>query len=64
MAYLESIPVVHADLASRNILVVAEDSEVSVKITDFGLAQSSITVRIYQVSATVGRGAAGEATLS
>ena len=33
------------------------------QITDFGSAQSSITTKIYQISATVGRGVAGIATL-
>jgi len=36
MAYLGENNVVHRDLATRNILVVAEDL---VKISDFGLAR-------------------------
>ena len=34
------------------------------QIEDFGAAQSSITLKVYQVSAIVGRGVPGEATLS
>lgn len=33
------------------------------QVTDFGSAQSSISVRVYQLSAAVGRGYAGIATI-
>lgn len=33
------------------------------QVTDFGSAQPSVTVRIYQMSASVGRGTPGEATI-
>jgi hypothetical protein len=32
--------------------------------TDFGGAQSTIAVRVYQISATIGRGFPGEGTFS
>jgi hypothetical protein len=45
---------------------VSEESAIysdAQQITDFGSVQSAITVRIYQISVTVGRGTAAEATL-
>jgi len=45
--------------ATGSVLYAAAD-----EIADFGSAQSSLTVRLYQMSATVGRGRAAEATLN
>ena len=44
-----------------NVQATYSDAE---QITDFGSIQSSVSINIYQLSAVVGRGFAGSATLT
>ena len=47
MAYLEQRSVTHRDLAARNCLV---DSDLRVKISDFGMSRSLYSQQYYKVS--------------
>eukprot|EP01039_Chlorochromonas_danica_P007628 gene7628-8430_t len=39
LAYLHSLEIVHRDIKPENILLVSEDDDITVKLTDFGLAK-------------------------
>lgn len=60
------VDIVDSDGVVRRTISVSETSAVYTdvqQITDFGSAQDSLTVRVYQISTDVGRGYAAEATI-
>lgn len=60
------VDIVSADDAVLRTISVSEEAatySVEQQITDFGELQSSVTVRVYQISTNVGRGSAAEVTV-
>ncbi|MBI3672549.1 MAG: glycoside hydrolase/phage tail family protein [Rhizobiales bacterium] len=60
-----SVDILNGTTVVRTIAVAAPSASYTAaqQVTDFGSAQSAIAVKIYQLSATVGRGRAASATL-
>lgn len=57
------VDILNGEIIVRTITASATSATCADQTTDFGVAQSVLSVAVYQISSTIGRGYAGKATV-